>query len=162
MQPPRLAANARGKLPYRLCSNNSRVRTKLISHQAVPPSPFKRTLSRLGRPRAITERSTQVPRNLTPARWPVSVEKSGRRSTVTHIAMSHDSIIARRARQRTHRRRFVRPPTFLKPRWSQIVGAASDLRNTPSEISGNPFDAGASAVVRGCCSVAPGVPKASF
>jgi hypothetical protein len=45
MQPPRLAASIRGKLPYHLCSKYSRVRTKPISHQAVPFSPFKRTLS---------------------------------------------------------------------------------------------------------------------
>jgi hypothetical protein len=89
-------------------------------------------------------------------------ETSRHRPTVTHIAMSSDSTIAWKARQRTHRRRFVRPPRFQSRAGLKIVGAANELRNTPREISRNPFDDGGGSVLGVCCSVASECKKASF
>jgi hypothetical protein len=161
MQPPRLAAKARGKLPYHLCPNTA--------------APERNTsANRLFRFARSNVPSRQVHLHAMPIHQAMSLhydvsrigrhnrEASRHRSTVTHIAMSSDPTIAWKVRQRTHRRRFVRPPRFQSRAGLKIVGAANDLRNTPREISRNPFDDGGRSVLGGCCSVASGYEKASF
>jgi hypothetical protein len=161
MQPPRLAAKARDKLPYHLCPNTaaserntpanrlfcfirSNVPSRQVRLRAMP-------IDQAGPLHCDVSTSADIDR-----------EASRHRSTVTHIAMSSDSTIAWKARQRTHRRRFVRPPRFQSRAGLKIVGAANVLRDTPREISRNPFDDGGGSVLGVCCSVASGCEKASF
>ena len=161
MQPPRLAANARGKLPYRLCPNTAASERSTSANRL-----FRFTRSNVPS-RRVRLHAMPIDQAV-PLHYDVSAladidrEVSRHRSTVTHITMSSDSEIAWKARQRTHRRRFVRPPRFQSRAGLKIVGAANELRNTPREISRNRFDDGGVSVLGGCCSVASGYEKASF
>ena len=57
----------------------------------------------------------------------------------SHIAMSYQPSFAWKASLRAHRRRFARPPSVLKPRWSkEPLNAASDLITTRWFGSDNP------------------------
>jgi hypothetical protein len=159
MQPPRLAAKARGKLPYHLCPNTAAserqpIGCSVLPVQTYPPARSAFTRCRLIRPCRSTTMSA--------ASADIDREASRRKSTVTHIAMGSYSTTAWKARQRTHRRRFVRPPRFQSRAGLKIVGAANELRDTPREISRNPFDDGGGSVLGVCCSVASGYEKASF
>ena len=99
-QPPRPTAIARGKLSSRVCLNsNLPARSDCLRHsRRVDLRGF--LLFKAG--------ATRMPHR----------EKFRHRITVPILLWVTTQQSLGKHRQRAHRRRFARPPTFLKPRWS--------------------------------------------